>query len=34
MNAGGGTLLIGVSDDGVVAGINVEYPVVNPGKPN
>lgn len=33
MNAGGGTLLIGVADDGTVTGVNVEYPVANPGNP-
>jgi hypothetical protein len=34
MNAKGGTLLIGVADDGTITGINAEYPIANPGKRN
>ena len=33
MNAHGGTLLIGVANSGAVKGVNVEYPVANPGNP-
>jgi hypothetical protein len=30
----GGTMLIGVEDDGTIVGVESDYPTVNPGKPN
>jgi hypothetical protein len=33
-SAGGGTLLIGVADDGTIKGIDVEYDIINKTKPN
>jgi hypothetical protein len=34
MNGAGGVVLVGVADDGTVAGVNVEYDIVNKTKPN
>jgi hypothetical protein len=34
MNSTGGTLFIGIADDGTIAGVDVEYPVINKNKPN
>lgn len=34
MNTSGGTVLVGVDDDSNIAGINQEYQVVDPHKPN
>jgi len=34
MNSSGGTLLIGIADDGTIVGVDVEYSTANANKPN
>jgi hypothetical protein len=34
MNNSGGALLVGIRDDGSIAGVDVEYPIANPGQAN